>query len=243
VKAQGLDGITAITAGSTHSLALKSDGTVYSWGVNSFGQLGNGTTTNSRTPVKVKSLTNVVAIASGWEHNLALTTDGTVYTWGANGYGQLGIGTTHYSTVPAEVRGLGKVTAIGAGGAHALALKPDGTLWAWGYNYFGQLGNGDNGYLPVTSPVKVKGLNEVRAFTAGDYHSVAAKPDGTVWAWGYNYFGQLGNGMTSNFWGHIGIWHSEARYDEPVAVQGLSGVSPLVAGGNHTLAITPDGNK
>ncbi|MGB9849149.1 MAG: Ig-like domain-containing protein, partial [Moorellaceae bacterium] len=179
-----------IAGGDNHSLAVKSDGTVWAWGWNYYGQLGDGTTINHTTPMRVTNLTGVVAVAAGIYHSLALKSDGTAWAWGWNGYGHLGDGTTTNRTAPVQVQGLTGVVAVAAGGYHSLALKSDGTVWAWGRNYEGQLGDGTttNRYTPV----QVKNLTGVVAVAAGYYHSLALKSDGTVWAWGRNYEGQLG---------------------------------------------------
>nr|WP_269456777.1 Ig-like domain-containing protein [Thermanaeromonas toyohensis] len=219
-----------ISAGTYHSLALKSDGTVWAWGQNSYGQLGDGTTTNRYTPVQVQGLSDVVAVAAGGGHSLALKSDGTVWAWGANNYGQLGDGTTANRYTPVQVQGLSGVVAIAAAlGSHSLALKSDGTVWAWGYNYYGQLGDGTttNRYTPV----QVQGLSNVVAIAAGGSYSLALKSDGTVCAWGYNGQGQLGDGTTTN------------RYT-PVQVQNQNLQSSVVAiatHGNHSLALKSDG--
>ena len=160
-----------VAGGPYHSLTLKNDGTVWAWGRNDFGELGNGTTTSRYTPVQVKGLTNVVAIAAGYDHSLALRSDGTVWAWGLNGNGQLGDGTTTNRTTPVQVKGLTNVVAIAAGVYHSLAIRSDGTVWTWGYNTYGQLGDGTT--TNKTTPVQVKGLTNVVAIAAGVYHSLA----------------------------------------------------------------------
>src|SRR3990170_7413761 len=145
VQVAGLTGITAIAGGGrAHSLALRNDGTVWAWGYNINGQLGNGTFTNSNVPVPVTSFTGVSAISSGDLHSLALKNDGTVQAWGNNASGQLGNGTFTNSNVPVPVSSLAAVTAIAGGANHSLALKNDGTVRAWGLNSYGQLGSGNN---------------------------------------------------------------------------------------------------
>ena len=143
-------------AGGQHSLALKSDGTVWAWGLNDYNQLGNGTATNSSKPVQVPGLNNASAIAAGYFHSLALKSDGTVWAWGLNGHGRLGNGTTVDSGTPVQVLGLSNVSAIVAGHDHSLALKSDGTVWAWGANHIGQLGNGTT--ANSSTSVQVTGL-------------------------------------------------------------------------------------
>lgn len=121
-----------LDAGALHSVALRSDGTVWTWGNNSAGQLGNRSTESSATPVAVWGLSGIVAVSAGSGHTMALKGDGTVWTWGMNSSGQLGDGTQLTSASPVQVAGLYGVTAIGAGQFHSLAVKADGTLWAWG---------------------------------------------------------------------------------------------------------------
>jgi alpha-tubulin suppressor-like RCC1 family protein len=244
VRVSGLSDVTAVAGSTYHSLALKGDGTVWAWGSNDYGQLGDGTTTQQTTPVQVKGpnnqgfLTGVTAIAAGGYHSLVLKSDGTVWAWGYNRYSQLGDGTGNTWPFPVQVSGpnnqgfLTGVTAIAAGDFHSLALKSDGTVWAWGYNYYGQLGDGTS--TQQTSPVQVKGPNNqgfltgVTAISAGNYHSLALKGDGTIWAWGYNDYGVLGDGTST-------------QQTTPVQVSGLTGVTAIVAGGYHSLALESDG--
>ncbi|MBI2916825.1 MAG: S8 family serine peptidase [Chloroflexi bacterium] len=227
VQVSGLTGVAAVAVGDYyHSLALKSDGTVWAWGWNYHGQLGDGTTTDRHTPVPVSGLTGVVAIAAGGYHSLALKSDGTVWAWGGNDNGQLGDDTQTNRTTPVQVSGLTDVTAIAAGGYYSLALKSDGTVWAWGRNVVGELGDGTT--TGRTTPVQVSGLTGATAIAAGGYHSLALKSDGAVWAWGYNNHGQLGDGTTTN------------RHT-PVQVSGLTGVTTFAAGGLHSLALRSDG--
>ncbi|ODA90867.1 hypothetical protein ATY41_08100 [Leifsonia xyli subsp. xyli] len=236
VQAQGLGGrtITAIAAGGYHSLALASDGTVWAWGHNNDGELGNGTTTASTTPVQAQGLggRTITAIAAGGYHSLALASDGTVWAWGHNNDGELGNGTTTASTTPVQAQGLGgrTITAIAAGGYHSLALASDGTVWAWGHNNDGELGNGTT--TASTTPVQAQGLGgrTITAIAAGGYHSLALASDGTVWAWGHNNDGELGNGTTT-------------ASTTPVQAQGLGGrtITAIAAGGYHSLALASDG--
>ena len=174
VEVSGLTGVTAIAAGGAfnhHSLALKSDGTVWAWGYNGGGELGNGTYTDNNTPVEVNGLSGVTAIAGGGFHGLALKSDGTVWAWGYNVSGQLGNGTNTTSNTPVQVSGLSGVAAIAGGDIHSLALKSDGTVWAWGYNLDGELGNGT--YTDSNTPVEVSGLSGVTVIAGGGFHSLA----------------------------------------------------------------------
>ncbi len=152
-----LSGVTAIAGGYLHSLALKNDGTLWAWGANYAGQLGNGTSNDSNVPIQVSALSGVTAIAAGGEFSLALRNDGTVWGWGRNVDGQLGTGIhTDSSNVPVQMGVLSGITAIAAGGSHTLALKNDGTLWSCGDNYRGQLGIGTNWPDQQDSPVPVQ---------------------------------------------------------------------------------------
>src|SRR3990172_372083 len=127
-----------VAAGGYHSISLKSDGTVWAWGYNAYGQLGIGTTQKT-TPIQVNGISNVIAIAGGYNHTIALKSDGTVWTLGYNTYGKLGDGTYIDRTTPIQVNELNGISTISGGGYHTVALKSDGTVWTWGYNAYGQL--------------------------------------------------------------------------------------------------------
>jgi hypothetical protein len=228
VQVSGLSGVTAIAAGLSYGLALRSDGSVWAWGLNGYGQLGNGTATNTSTPVQVTGLSGVTAIAAGLSHGLALRSDGTVWAWGRNPYGQLGNGTTADSSTPVQVTGLSGVTAIASGHLHSLALRTDGTVWAWGDGFYGGLGNGTV-LTRASTPVQVSGLSEVTAIAGGFSYGLAVRTDGTVWGWGLNNYGQLGNGTTTNT-------------STPVQVSGLCGSTAIAAGAFHSVALCSDGS-
>ncbi|HVR85923.1 MAG TPA: RCC1 repeat-containing protein, partial [Planctomycetota bacterium] len=231
-----LAGVIAIAAGGNHSLALKSDGTVWGWGDNSAGQLGNGTTTLSPTPVQVSMLTGIIAIAAGENHSLALTSDGYVWAWGLNTNGQLGNGTTTSLGVgqssPVQVSALTGVAGISAGYAFSMALGRDGTVWVWGDGGHGELGNGTFASSPLRT--QVLGLGEMTAVSAGSNHCLALQSDGTVWSWGFNLTGQLGNGTVSNI--------TPYGLSSPGQVVSLTGVTAISGGGAHSLALRSDGS-
>ena len=202
--------VTAIAEGSQHTVALTSDGKLFAWGN---GYLGNGTTNDSTTPVAVDmsgalSGKTVIAIASGSSHTLVLTSDGKVFAWGENSSGQLGNGTTNDSTTPVAVdmRGAlsGKtVTAIAAGSYHTLVLTSDGKVFAWGYNGWGQLGDGTTTHRTTAVAVDMSGAllgKTVTAIAGGGGHTVALTSDGKVFAWGQNTYGQLGDGYDQLPW-------------------------------------------
>jgi RHS repeat-associated protein len=234
VSVSGLGGVTAIAAGNYHSLALRADGTVAAWGYNGSGELGDGTFTNRSTPVTVQGLSGVTAIAGGglpgWAgHSVALKNDGTVWTWGYGKHGELGNGSTSSLASAARVPGLSGVAAIAASGDNTYALKNDGTVWAWGDDGYGQLGNtGVKGSLSST-PVQVA-ISGVASIAAGGTHALAIKTDGTVWAWGNNNTGQLGDG------GACG-----KTCTTPVRVTGLTGATQVAGGYVHSLASISDG--
>jgi alpha-tubulin suppressor-like RCC1 family protein len=217
-----------ISGGLNHTISLKPDGTAWAWGQNNFGQLGNGTNTNSNTPVQVWGLTGVIAIAAGAHHSLAVESDGTVRAWGMNNFGQLGDGTYVSNNIPVQVSGLTNIASISAGLLHSVALKPDGTVWTWGGNEYGQLGDGTY-TRGENTPVRVSGLTGVIDIDAWGWHNLAVKSDGTVWAWGRNIAGQLGDGTYTR------------SKNIPVQVNGLTGVIAIAAGGGHSLAVKSDG--
>ena len=196
-----------IAAGGHHTVSLKSDGTVWAWGYNGYGGLGDGTTTQRTTPVQVYGMSGVTAIAARGYHTVSLKSDGTVWAWGYKGDGELGDGTYTNSSTPVQVSSLSGVTAIAAGYYHTVSLKSDGTVWAWGSNDGGQLGDGTT--TQRATPVQVSGLSGVTTIAAGYWHTISLKSDGTVWAWGSNGDGELGDGTTTD------------RYT-PVQISGLN---------------------
>lgn len=230
VSAGTLTKVVAVSAGGdqleAHSMALKADGTVWAWGSNLYGGLGNGSTTNTTSPVQSITLSNVIAISAGGWHSVALKSDSTVWAWGWNLDGQLGDGTTTDKTIAAQVPNLTGVVAISAGTYHILALKADGTVWSWGDNAKGQIGDGTV-VTDKTTPVQVSGLTEVVAIRTGRFFSLAIKSDSTVWTWGENLYGQLGDGSTTD------------RYS-PVQVTGLTGVTNVECGAFECHATKSD---
>jgi alpha-tubulin suppressor-like RCC1 family protein len=222
----GIDFYPSIAAGRYHNLALKDDGTVWAWGYNNYGQLGDGSTAQRNSPVGVLNLSNIVGIAAGIYHSIALAADGSVWTWGGNNYGQLGDGSYVQKTSPEKVSNLTNIVEIAAGLYHSVALGADGSVWAWGHNGNGELGDGTTTHR--TSPVQVSNLTNIAGIAAGNYHSLAVRADGSVWTWGYNYNGQLGIGST-------------VTRTSPVQVPNLTQIAGVAAGSFHSLALTTDG--
>jgi len=206
-------------------MALKSDGTVWGWGFNYYGAIGDGTTINRRVPTLVAGLTNVVQIAGNELHSMALKSDGTVWTWGWNYYGMLGDGTTTQRNSPVLVAGLDHVTQISAGGYHSLAVKNDGTLWSWGANSTGQLGDGT--MTQRNTPVNVPGITVLQV-SGGITHTLAVQSDGSIAAWGSNASGILGDGT---FTGHT----------SPITLAGTSNITQVSAGDQNSMALQSDG--
>lgn len=177
-----------VGAGMEHNVVLKADGTVWSWGENYSGQLGNGSNVSSAHPVQVSLLDDVVEISVGGYHTLALKGDGTVWAWGNNRKGQIGDGTVENSAYPVEVTGLGSVVSIDAGMYHSMALTREGLVWVWGGNSNGQLGNGSFEKSPV--PLLVNSISAVKEIIAGDWSSYALDNNDAVWLWGHSSYGE-----------------------------------------------------
>jgi alpha-tubulin suppressor-like RCC1 family protein len=222
-----LNSIVAISAGESHNLALRSDGTVWAWGWNGLGQLGNGTTNDASTPVQVSGLTNVVAISGRGYHCLALKSEGTVWAWGWNSWGQLGNGTTSFTAVPVQVVGLTNPATISAGYMISMALMSNGTVQVWGTDRKGEMGQGVFNTSSYT-PIPVRGLSNVVSVSADFQEPEALKSDGTIWMWGWNNLGQLGIGTT---------------YDTNMPVQVLNLTNMIFAGATgdrNNCAISAD---
>ena len=219
-------GFKSAAAGGNHSLILKTDGTLWACGDNTYGQLGDGTTTNRSSPVQVKSIINVQSVAAGYDYSLILKTDGTVWVCGNNVYGQLGDGTTNSRSTPVQILSVSSIQGISAGDGHSLILKTDGTVLSCGYNSNGQLGDGTT--TNRSTPVLVTGINSVKSVSAGGAHSLILRIDGTVWACGNNYSGQLGDSTTTD---RLTL----------VQITSINNVQQVFAGGNHSIALKNDG--
>ena len=212
-------GYAQVANGWDHTVGVRSDGTVWAWGSNDFGQLGDGTTTDSLTPVFVGS--GFTAVAAGDGFSVGLKSDGTVWAWGRNGQNEVGDGTGTTRLSPVLV-GSGFV-AVSAGESHTMGLKSDGSLWGWGANQFGQLGVGTQG--GAASPRQVG--SGFQAVAAGGRHTVAVRADGALWAWGENQDGEVGDGTHVN-------------RQSPVVIG--TGFVSVAAGQRHTVAVATDGS-
>jgi alpha-tubulin suppressor-like RCC1 family protein len=205
---------------------------IASWGANGDGQLGNGTA-GADVPqagrVSVLS-SGVVQVAAGPSWGLALRSDGTVWAWGAGISGNLGVPNVGFSTIPVQVPGLSNIIAVSAGINHGLALRSDGTVWARGGNQYGQLGNGTTSTSQPT-PTQVTGLTGVTKISAGGLFSLALLSNGTVWSWGYNAGGELGNGTTAN--SSVPVPVSAAS-----RINRLSRITSIAAGQDSSLAVS-----
>ena len=199
----GVAGWKSVAVGNLHTVAIGTDGNVYAWGINTTGELGDGTTTNSNVPVKVilPSGVTATAVAAGWSYSLALGSDGHVYAWGANVYGQLGDSTTTTSYTPVMVKLPAGFTPVSifAGWFYSAAIGSDGSLYMWGTNSYGQLGQGNtkNQLVPALVPFPA-GVTKWDSVYCGLYFSVALGNDGNLYETGANTFGQLGNGTTTS---------------------------------------------
>ena len=215
-----------VGTGVASSVVLRADGTVWTAGDNSVGELGSGNFTSATTPVQALGLAGCVAVSSGYYHVLALKGNGSVWSWGYNNYGQLGSGNggINYS-IPAQVTGLSGIVAVAGGGFHSLALKNDGSVWSWGYNAVGQLGDWTS--TDRAMPVQVQGLpTNIVAVAAGGYHSLALDSGGNLYGWGYNNEGELGLG------------HNVSMLNPQYITNGVAAIG---AGQFHTLYVRTNG--
>ncbi len=190
-----------VSCGTTHTAAIKTDGTLWLWGVNAtYGALGDNTFVNKSSPVQtIAGGNNWRQVSGGQYFTAAIKTDGTLWIWGSNGSGQLGDNTITSKGSPVQtIAGGTNWRQVSCGDAHTAAIKTDGTLWLWGDNFlYGQLG--DNTYVDKSSPVQtIAGGTNWKQVEAGSYGTAAIKTDGTLWLWGYNSSGELGdNTITS----------------------------------------------
>ena len=228
------------------TLAEKADGTIWAWGMNQFGQMGNGTLTPfgsppNSVPVMVSNslpggpINGALQITCGYQFGAALATNGTVWTWGSGTHGEQGTGstTTNYISVP--VPGLTNITQISAGWFHILARKSDGTVWAWGNNASGEVGDGttNNDFAPV----RVLNVSNIVAVSGGDSHSSALAADGTIWKWGRNDVGELGINAADNNAHPLPVKLATDKFGNV-----FSNVVMMAARDYHNIAVKADGS-
>ncbi len=251
IQISGLSGMSDVSAGTYHSVAAKSDGTVWAWGYNGNGELGNGTVSDQSVPAQTTGLTGVIAVVAGDAHTLALKSDGTVWAWGYNFFGQLGVGSFDFTdrSAPVQVMGLTNVVAIGAGGKSSIAVKDDGTVWIWGRNkmfLFSALYGSTYPAEWTTSggasgPYQVPGLSNVVAVSAGGTATTGVEQDimlaitgtGSLYAWGSN-----------NDWGELGQGNLTPSA-LPLLVSALSTktITSAATSGTHVVAVADDGTQ
>jgi len=221
-----LGSVRAMATGYFHTCAIVADGTLWCWGYNGQGQLGDGTTTNRHAPVQVTGLSDVRFVSAGYFSTCAVLGNGVVKCWGMNSSGQLGTGDTVSSHTPVQVTGVSNAVAVSIEFRHACALMVNGTARCWGYNGNGQLGVGT--LDSSNTPVQVSGLSGAKQVEVGTDHSCALLGDGTVKCWGYNGWGQLGDG-------------TNLRRKTPVAVSGVTWARSIGAGASDSCAILSGG--
>ncbi|MBI4419412.1 MAG: hypothetical protein HY560_01190 [Gemmatimonadetes bacterium] len=189
---------TAVSAGGYHTCGITSTGAAYCWGLNGSGQLGNGDSTESPTPVPVSGGLAFAAVSAGDNHTCGITSAGTTYCWGYNANGQVGNGdsTGSGSPIPVPVSGGITFTAVSAGGLHTCGITSAGMAYCWGSNFHGQLGDGGTVASSFT-PIAVFGGLSFAAIATGGLHTCGVTTSGAAYCWGYNYYGQLGDGSTN----------------------------------------------
>lgn len=178
-------------------LSVKTDGTLWSWGNNTYGSLGLNNRTNYSSPKQIGALTNWSQVSAGYDYGLAIKTDGTLWAWGGNFFGQLGLGNLTYYSSPKQVGSLTNWSKVTAGNYFSLAIKTNGTLWSWGYNISGALGLGNKTYY--SSPKQIGALTTWANICSAGNSSYAIKTDGTLWVWGTGSSGQLGLGNATSY--------------------------------------------
>ncbi|MCE9621422.1 MAG: hypothetical protein K8R99_03640 [Actinomycetia bacterium] len=228
---QVMSEVAVVAVGTLHSLVLKTDGTLWTFGQERYGKLGRDIIT-AANPTPTQVMSGVAAIAGGDDHSLVLKTDGTLWTFGSNQYGQLGRdwGIPGGNPNPTPTQVMSEVAAIAAGDDHSLVLKSDGTLWTFGVNSFGQLGTVANLGTYVRNPTPTQVMSDVAAIAAGGDHSLVLKSDGTLWSFGNNHSGELGT-----------VTNSGTYTTNPTPTQVMSEVAAIAAGSDHSLVLKTDG--
>jgi Alpha-tubulin suppressor and related RCC1 domain-containing proteins len=238
-----VDTTVFLNVGYSHSFALTSSGSLFAWGSNSSGQLGDGTTTNQPLPVRIPESCfgseKVVSLSSGQDFSVALTSSGNVFTWGLNSYGQLGDGTKTNHVTPVQISpscfGGQSITSLCCGASFSLALTSSGSVYSWGANSSGQLGDGTSvhRYVPTPVPTSNFGGETVSSLACAGSNSLAMTSSGKVYSWGDNYYGQIGIGRSG------GIVSAPTLI--PTSNFGGETIIRLAASSDFSLALTSSG--
>lgn len=218
-----------VAGGSTHSIGIKTDGTLWSWGLNNYGQLGDGTTNHKNTPTQIGVGSSWQSVSCGYDYSVAIKSNGTLWGWGYNYNGQLGVNLNppaNFIPSPRQIGTDNNWQSVSAGTHFIVAKKIDGTIWAMGNNGNGALGDGT--YISRNFMGQIGLDNNWENVSVKGYHTIAKKTNGTIWTWGLNNYGQLGDGTYIN-------------KNEPTQIGIGSNWQNIAAGYYHTIAIKSDG--
>lgn len=245
-----MDNVAAVSCYNAVTAAIKTDGSLWMWGDNRLGQLGNGTLTDSAAPVKV--MDDVVAVSIGAWMTAAVKSDGSLWTWGANHYGHLGnggvtnaVGRYNWECLTVPMKVMDNVVNVSCGGNFCAAIKTDGSLWTWGLCEDGHLGDGNVGNVTYLGRrlqnVPNKIMDDVAFVSCGSYHTLAVKTDGSLWGWGSNRYGELGNGGAGDE-KHSVSDESEVWFNQTVPAKIMDGVAAVDCCENTSFILKPDGS-
>lgn len=216
-----------LSAGNSHTAGIKTDGTLWVWGGNTFGQLGDGTFVRKNTPKQVGAANNWVEVTAGYNQTFAIKSDGTLWGWGDNEFYQLGDGTTTIRNVPTQIGTATNWVKVAVGFNHAIAKKSNGTIWGWGANISGEVGTGSQ--QPHPTPIQIGTATNWKTIECGQGHTLATKTNGTLWAWGINGYGRLGDGTTTD-------------RETPVQIGTATNWVDAAGGNYHSIGLKSDGS-